>query len=82
MQLPAITIPSLPGLHLDLFLGSSFLFIVLIVFFVIYLLISLVLFYHWTAYGMGSRGIVFGEIIFLTFSLLLFVTAFLSASYY
>lgn len=82
MQLPAIIMPSLPGLNMNFFLGTQFLFVVLGVFFIIYLLISLVLFYHWTAYGMGSRGIVFSEIVFLAFSVLLFITAFLSATYY
>ena len=82
MDSSVISLPSLPSINFAVVVSSTVLLIVLGVFFIIYLIISSVLFYHWNAYGMGSRGIVFGESIFLIVSVCLFVVAFLSASYY
>lgn len=39
---------------------------------------TLILFFHWQKYGMGSKGIWFAEISYVFVSLILLVTAFYS----
>lgn len=82
MEVPAIVFPALPGLHFAITFGPSALLSILAIFSLGYIVISSILFYHWTAYGMGSHGIIVGELLFTIVSVLLFLTAFLSASYY
>ncbi len=82
MESPIISLPTLPSLHFAVALSPAVLMGILILFFILYLIVSSVLFYHWTTYGMGSHGILVGEILFLLVSVLLFLVAFLSATYY
>ncbi|KND47833.1 MAG: hypothetical protein AB201_02890 [Parcubacteria bacterium C7867-006] len=82
MESPISILPPLPTLHLSLSITSNILFGVLLVFGVIYIIVSGVLFYHWTAYGMGSKGVYVGEVLFSSVSVLLFITAVLSISYF
>ncbi len=82
MEIPTLAIPTLTGFHFAFALTSSSLLVALGVFSFLYLIVSAILYYHWISYGMGSHGIVVGEILYLVVAVLLFVTAFLSASYY
>lgn len=56
--------------------------IVLVLFFIAYIIISAVLFYHWTSYGMRSAGILVGETLFTLVSVVLFVVAGLAIHYF
>ena len=82
MQFPAITLPTVLIPHLALVLSPVILLGILILFGIFYLIISSILFYHWTSYGMGSHGIHVGEVMFVSVSVLVFLVAFLTASYY
>ena len=73
---------SLPVLSLPIVISSQALFILLALFFVVYAIISGVLVYHWSAYGMRSAGIVVAELLFLMVSIALFVFSILAIYYY
>lgn len=82
MELPQLVLPSLPSLNLAFVVNSYVLSIILIVFAAIYFVISSVLFYHWETYGLGSRGIIMAETLFVIVSVVLFIITFLSVSYF
>lgn len=82
MQLPSLTLPSLPSVNLSFIINSSVLTLILSLFFVLYLIVSIVLFYHWISYGMRSAGIVVAEVLFSMVSVTLFVVAGLAIHYY
>ncbi len=82
MESQIISLPALPSIHFALVLNSTVLIGILGIFFVLYFIVSCVLFYHWTAYGMGNHGIYVGETLFVIISVLLFLVAFISATYY
>ncbi len=58
------------------------LMIVFIVFSIIYFIVSCVLFYHWSRYGMKSSGVIIAEILYISVSLALFLFASLALSSY
>ncbi len=58
------------------------LYIVLILFGVVYIIVTSVLMYHWSAYGMRSPGILIGETLFVLVSLILFMVASLAIYYF
>jgi hypothetical protein len=58
------------------------LYIVLLLFFAGYAIISGVLFYHWKSYGMGNPSVRIAKVLFSFVSILLFCAAFLSISYF
>ena len=77
-QIPKLSVAGLP--HFTNFNGLSFLSFpilvgILIVFFVLYLIVTLILMYHWSEYGMKSRGVIFGRLVFLCGSAFLFFVA-------
>lgn len=82
METPLITLPALPAFHFTFAFSPALLLGILAIFFLLYLVISAVLFYHWTAYGMGSHGILVGETLYVVVSVALLIVAFISASYY
>ncbi len=85
MEVPNILSTSFPmfnPVHLTVFINKPVLMGVLVVFFVIYSILSGVLFYHWHAYGMRSRGIIVAETFFFFVSIVLFVMAGLTIYYY
>ena len=57
------------------------LLIILVIFFVAYVVLTSVLWYHWSKYGMGGHGIHVGQTLFLFVSVALFVLA-LAGLYY
>lgn len=73
MELPVFQIPNIPGFHLDYIFTKPVLIIVLVIYFVIYSGISIVLFYHWSSYGMKNPGIMFARSLFVFVSIVLFV---------
>lgn len=85
MEVPNIFSDSFPmfnPVHLKVFINKPVLLGIFLIFFVIYFILSAVLFYHWHAYGMRSRGIVVAETLFFIVSIGLFVSAGLSIFYY
>ena len=81
MELPTI-IPNLPHIQTSLFINIPVLVIVLLVFLFVYLVITSVLVYHWSAYGMQSKGILIGESLFIVVSAVLFVVSGLAITYF
>jgi hypothetical protein len=83
METGALTLPTIPALHFSILaITPDILLLVLGVFMFFYLIVSAVLFYHWSAYGMHSPGIVFGKTIFSIFSIVLIFISWLSITYY
>ncbi len=73
---------SFPTVSLALIINPAILTIVLFLFLVVYFIITVVLMYHWSAYGMRSAGILVGETLFILVSLVLFMVASLSIYYF
>lgn len=85
MDLPLVlptTLPTIPTFHLSILVSKPILIGILFVFFVLYSIVSGVLLYHWSAYGMRSPGIVVAESFYFFVSIVLFVFAGLSIYYY
>lgn len=76
------TFPVLPQIPLSIVFNTPVLTILLIVFGIFYGVVSLVLFYHWSAYGMKSPGILVAETLFSFISVILFVIASLAIHYF
>lgn len=56
--------------------------IFLIIFFVFYFIISVILMYHWNAYGMKAQGVIVAETLYVFVSLALFLFASLALFYF
>ncbi len=67
---PFITFP-LKGIHIT----ENLLWAILGVFFIFYCIIGVVLLFHWREYGLGSKAVVFAELIFIAVSVILFLAA-------
>ena len=72
---------SFPAFSLSFLASPSILMVLLAFFFVFYCIISAILMYHWSAYGMRNPGILIAESLFVLISLVLFMVASLSLSY-
>ena len=59
-------------------INSQFLWIFLAVFFIVYLILSSVLIYHWRIYGMNTKAVYLAQAVFLIASALLFISAIVS----
>jgi hypothetical protein len=83
MELPKLSMPAFLQINISLstFVNAPVLWVIFGVFFIIYAIISLVLIYHWIAYGMRSKGIMVGATLFIFVSIALFSVS-LSALYY
>jgi hypothetical protein len=62
-------------MKLSLLINTPVLTIILALFAAGYLVVSGVLIYHWSAYGMGNPSIRIGRLLFLSVSLMLFIVA-------
>jgi hypothetical protein len=58
-------------------LGKALLIGIFLIFFILYLIVSIVLFYHWQTYGMRNTMIIGAELLFSVVSICLFTSAFL-----
>lgn len=65
-------IPNIPNLSLNFFVNQSSMMVVFLIFLVVYLIISGVLFYHWNTYGMRSRAVTLAQLIFFAGSCVVF----------
>ena len=79
---PQLSMPEFPIKNFSIFLNGHILFAILVVFFIFYSIISAVLFYHWTAYGMRHYGVLVAETLFSIVSLTLFCMAGLALYYF
>lgn len=82
MPTPQLLLPSFPNISLSFLVNTQVLLVVLVLFFILYAIISLVLFYHWSEYGMRSGGILLTETLFSLVSVVLFTIAGLAIYYY
>ena len=82
MELPQFVIPGLEHINLSWIINRPVLLIILGLFFVIYAIMTWVLMYHWSAYGMKSHGILVAKTLFLFVSTLLFVVSGLALTYF
>lgn len=77
-----LIVPSFKNINFSVFLSRPILLIVLVLFFLVYSVLSSVIIYHWNAYGMKSYGILAMESLFLFVSLVLFVIAGTAMTYF
>ncbi|MEI6842920.1 MAG: hypothetical protein WCK48_00200 [bacterium] len=83
VSIPKITPPQFPfAINVSTLLNGTSLSLFLFIFFVFYFIITCVLMYHWSRYGMGHQGVVVAETLFIFISVLLFIVASLSISYF
>jgi len=79
------TVHGIPAFSLGKFtflVNTPVLVIILVLFFIFYCIVSGVLVYHWKAYGMGKKGILVAEALYLMVSAALFVLAILGIHYF
>jgi len=74
--------PIFSSFNISILVNKPILLVVLGIFFILYSIVSGVLLYHWSAYGMRSPGIVVAESFYFFISIVLFVAAGLSVYYY
>ena len=82
MQLPQFSMPVFPHIDVSSFINTPTLLIILVLFFIAYAIVSGILMYHWSAYGMKSQGVLIAETLFLFVSVILFVIASLGLYYF
>ncbi len=76
------TIPSISNVSISFIENLPILLIIFVAFFTVYIIVSVILAYHWTQYGTHKGTIVFAETIFVLVSVGLFVVAFLALNSY
>ncbi|MDQ5969342.1 MAG: hypothetical protein QG579_499 [Patescibacteria group bacterium] len=76
------TIPALPKISVPFLENLPVLFIIFVAFFTVYIIVSVILIYHWTQYGTHKGTMIFAETAFILVSAGLFTVAFLALSYY
>ena len=77
-----LIVPTFNNINLSVFISRPILLVLLVIFFLIYSVLSGVILYHWKAYGMRSHGILLAESLFLFVSLVLFVIAGTAMTYF
>ena len=82
MQLPPLVMPAFPHIHASFLINAPVLLVILFLFFIIYSIITGVLLYHWSAYGMRNAGIIAAESLFLLVSFSLFTVSGLAIYYF
>lgn len=82
MEFPRLSVPGFSWFDASFVINDVTLSIVFVLFFIVYLIISSILFYHWRAYGRKSHSILVAESLFVFVSGVLFVVAGLSVYYF
>jgi len=82
MQIAPLTMPSLPFVNAAFFVNVPVLLGILVIFFIVYAIISSLLVYHWTAYGMYSITVMVTMLLFIFVSVGLFSVAALAIGYF
>ena len=81
-NLPNLALQTLPVDKLLFLLNTPVLLVIFIIFSVFYIIVSAVILYHWSAYGMKSAGILIAETLFVFVSLVLLGVASLALYYF
>lgn len=76
------TIPALPSMSVPFLENVPILFIIFVMFFIVYVIMSVVLVYHWGQYGTHKGMMIFVEAVFTVVSVGLLTVAFLALNYY
>ncbi len=74
--------PDFSKINFSVFVSKPILYLLLALFFIVYAILASILFFHWRAYGMRSKSILIAETLFLFVSLILFVTAGVTLTYF
>ena len=82
MEISKFFTSSIRDVNLSFFINRPVLFSILGLFFIMYLIVTWVLMYHWSAYGMKSQGVFAAETLFIFVSLVLFVFLGLAIYYF
>jgi hypothetical protein len=77
-----VILSSFPSVPMSFLANTTILLIILIVFFVVYSIVSAVLLYHWSEYGMRSGAVFLAKTVFTLVSLVLFTISFLALNYF
>ncbi|MCX6702148.1 MAG: hypothetical protein NTX96_03080 [Candidatus Zambryskibacteria bacterium] len=81
METSQFIVPAFPSFLTSFLTNTPILLIILFLFFIIYTIVSIVLLYHWSEYGMRSGAILLAETVFILVSIVLFTTSFLALNY-
>lgn len=81
MDLSQVILPVFPNISLSFLANTPLLLIIFIAFFIVYLIITIVLVYHWVEYGMRNGAVVLAELVFVLVSTVLFIISFLALNY-
>jgi hypothetical protein len=73
---------SFPTIQMSFLSDTPILLIILIIFFVLYSIVSMALLYHWSEYGMHSGSVLLAKTIFVFVSVVLFTVSFLTLNYF
>ncbi len=82
MQQPIFSMPEFSQVDLSVVINTPVLTFILLLFLLFYIIISGILMYHWSMYGMKSAKVFLVETVFLLVSVVLFVVSFLSLYYF
>ncbi len=82
MDNSSLIFPVIPTFESTFLVGTSTLVLIYIVFIMIYVVLSAVLIYHWSEFGMKSPEVVFAKSLFTLVSIILLSVAGLSIFYY
>lgn len=82
MEIPTLTTSISSNLNLNSLVNKPILIFIAIAFFVVYLILSGILRYHWHNYGMRNAGILFAQSLFFLVSIVLFVVLGLTIYYF
>ena len=81
-DLPALPFQSLPFDKLLFLLNTPVLIVIFVLFSIVYAIVSIVLIYHWSSYGMRSAGVLIAETLFIFVSVILFGVASFALYYF
>ena len=82
METSQLIAPIFPNISLSFLANTPILLIVLVLFLILYVVVSSVLLYHWSEYGMRTGAVILAETVFVLVSLVLFAVSFLSLNYF
>ncbi len=82
MEPTPFIVPAFPNFISSFFSTAPILPVVLGLFFVLYMIVSAALVYHWSEYGMYSAKVILAETTFVIVSVVLFVISTIALNYY
>ena len=75
IEMPKLYVPDFLKINISFLAGGTILWIIFILFFIVYVVIASVLLYHWHAYGMKGKAVLFAESLFIFVSVVLFTVS-------